>query len=228
MTPPDQEKTNSPFAAGSGSTLALATLLWATAVFLWKRKEGNGRHAMLGAAASFWLLILYFFRDPDREVTDAPGLVVSPADGEVVEINRERETRYLGADVIRISIFLSLFDVHVQRIPLGGTVGQVIHQPGQFLPAFKAEASEANEHIAMTLHTEYGRILVKQIAGILARRCLNHRRPGEIVRTGSRFGMIKFSSRVDLFLPPEANLLVTVGDKVHGGISPIAQLGADS
>lgn len=228
MTPPNQEKTNSPFAAGSGSTLALATLLWATAVFLWKRGRGNGRHAMLGAATSLWLLILYFFRDPDREVTDAPGLVVSPADGEVVEISQERETRFLRGETIRVSIFLSLFDVHVQRIPLGGTVGEVVHQPGQFLPAFKPEASAANEYIAMTLHTEYGRILVKQIAGILARRCVNHRRSGEIVHTGSRFGMIKFSSRVDLFLPPEADLLVNVGDKVHGGVSPIAQLRADS
>jgi len=179
---------------------------------------------ILGLALALWLLILYFFRDPNRQVINEPGLVIGPADGEVVEIVRESEERFLHAEVIRISLFLSVLDVHIQRVPIGGEVTLVQHQPGQFLQAFKPEASDVNEFIAMVIESEYGRVLIKQIAGILARRCVNYAQPGDRVTIGQRFGLIRFSSRVDIFLPPEAELLVKIGDKIYGGLTAVARL----
>jgi phosphatidylserine decarboxylase len=176
---------------------------------------------------SVWGVVLYFFRDPSRNVVDEPGLVVGPCDGKVVSIEKIFEPKYLGKETIRISMFLSLFDVHVQRAPLAGTVLAVDHQPGKFLQAFKPEASEVNEYIAMQLGTPYGTILVKQIAGILARRCMNYAQSGDEIETGQRYGHIKFGSRVDLFLPSEAEILVQVGDKIFGGLTPMAQLRRD-
>ena len=213
-----------PFAEGSGGTIAFFTILWATAVFLWFQFTNWPAGIFLVLASFLWLLILYFFRDPNRQIEAKPGLVLGPGDGEVVEIVSETETRYLQAEVIRLSMFLDITDVHVQRVPLAGKVMLVEHQPGKFLQAFRPEASEVNEYIAMCIETEYGRILVRQIAGILARRCVNYMEPGMVVSTGQRFGLIKFSSRLDLFLPPDAQLLVGVGDKVVGGLTPIAQL----
>ncbi|MEJ2747772.1 MAG: phosphatidylserine decarboxylase [Anaerolineae bacterium] len=213
-----------PFAQGGGVTIAVFTVLWATAVTLWFLWQNWATGIFLFLAAALWLLILYFFRDPNREVVNESGLVIGPGDGEVVEIIHEREERYLRADAIRISIFLSVTDVHVQRVPLGGKVTVVDHQPGQYLQAFKPEASDVNEFIAMVTESGYGRILIKQIAGILARRCVNYARPGDILQTGQRFGLIRFGSRLDLFLPPNAQLLVKIGDKIIGGLTPIAQL----
>lgn len=213
-----------PFATGSGATILSVTMLWGTAVFLAKKYTSPLTKLLAWLTTSLWLLVLYFFRDPHRDVMQEPGLVISPADGEVVEIVREPETRYLDANVIRLSIFLSLTDVHVQRVPLGGMVTLVEHQPGQFLQAFRPEASHVNEFVVMGIETPYGRILVKQIAGILARRCVNYMHPGDMVTTGQHFGLIRFSSRVDLFLPSSARLLVQIGDKVQGGLTPIARL----
>jgi phosphatidylserine decarboxylase len=214
-----------PFAEGGGGTIAFFTILWATAVFLWLQFSNWAAGIFLILATFLWLLILYFFRDPNRQIEAKPGLVLGPGDGEVVEIVSETEGRYLQAEVIRMSMFLDITDVHVQRVPLAGKVTLVQHQPGKFLQAFRPEASEVNEYIAMvTESVGYGRLLTKQIAGILARRCLNYLKPGDEVQTGQRFGLIRFSSRVDLFLPPTAQILVKVGDKVTGGITPIAQL----
>jgi phosphatidylserine decarboxylase len=214
-----------PFAEGGGGTIALFTILLATAVFLWFQFTNWAAGLFLLLATFLWLLILYFFRDPNRTVEAKPGLVLGPGDGEVVEISPMTEDRFLQTEVIRMSMFLDVTDVHVQRVPLAGKVTLVQHQPGKFLQAFKPEASELNEFIAMVTDSgEYGLLLTKQIAGILARRCLNYLQPGDVVQTGQRFGLIRFSSRVDLFLPPTAKMLVKVGDKVVGGITPIAQL----
>jgi phosphatidylserine decarboxylase len=169
-------------------------------------------------------VIVFFFRDPDRQPVREPGLVVGPADGVVVGIDLVEESQYLNTQTLRVSMFLSLWDVHVQRAPLGGTVKLVEHQSGKFLQAFREEASEVNEYIAMVIETDFGPIMVKQISGIVARRCMNYARPGDSVDTGQRYGHIKFGSRVDLFLPPEAEVLVKVGDKVSGGLTRIAQL----
>lgn len=170
------------------------------------------------------LTVLYFFRNPSRQVINEPGLLIGPCDGKVVAIEREKESRYLNTEVIRISIFLNVNDVHVQRIPLGGKVSVVDHRPGKFLQAFRPEASDVNEYIAMQIETDYGTVLIKQIAGILARRCVNFADVGETVLTGQRFGLIKFSSRVDLFLPVDSDIIVSVGDRVVGGLTRVAQM----
>lgn len=213
-----------PFATEGHSTMVAMTLVWAAAGF-WRRRRPSGAAAVLSAlAGAAWALTLYFFRDPERVVMDEPGVVVSPGDGRVVAIVREREEDYLQAETVRLSLFLSLTDVHVQRVPLGGVVCLVEHRPGRFVPAFRAEASHVNESVAMVMETVYGRVLVKQIAGILARRCVNHLRPGDRVTTGQRFGVIKFGSRLDLFLPPTARPLVAVGQNVRGGVTRVACL----
>lgn len=213
-----------PFAEGGESTLALVTGLWGVAAALRFLRSNSLTNSLFWLITPLWLLILWFFRDPNRTPLVEDGLLVSPGDGEVVEIIREPEKRYLDDDTIRISIFLSILDVHVQRVPMSGRVTLVEHRPGQFLQAFRPEASEVNESIAMITESEYGRVLTKQIAGILARRCVNHAQVGDWLTTGQRFGLIKFSSRVDLFLPPDAELVVRVGDKVYGGLTPIARL----
>jgi phosphatidylserine decarboxylase len=213
-----------PFAEGGETTIAGMTTVFALALILWYRLTTFAAGVFLFVSTSLWLLILYFFRDPNRDVINVPGQVIGPGDGEVVEIVHERENRYLQTDAIRISMFLNIHDVHIQRVPLGGRVTLVHHQLGKFLQAFRPEASDVNEYIAMVVEGAYGRILIKQIAGILARRCVNKMRPGDVVTTGQRFGLIKFSSRLDLYLPPDAQLLVSIGDKVYGGLTPIAQL----
>ncbi len=213
-----------PFAEGGGPTLALATLLWSAVVALRRTRPGFFSRLLTAGATGIWLLILYFFRDPNRRPVTAPGLVVSAGDGEVVAIAREREEEFLQCEALRVSIFLSILDVHVQRAPIGGTVTAVEHRPGKFLQAFRPEASTENEFIAMKIETPYGKVLVKQIAGIMARRCVNYARPGQRVATGQRFGLIRFGSRVDLFLPPNAKILTSVGDHARGGVTPIARL----
>lgn len=213
-----------PFARGSGSTIAIVTALLAGLLALALRWPKLLTRVAAGVAFLLWTLILYFFRDPQRTPTQEPGELLSAADGEVVEIAHERETAYLGRKMVRISVFLSIFDVHVQRTPIDGTVSFVHHQPGRYLQAFRPEASSENEHIATLFETDYGPVLVKQIAGILARRCVNYLRPGQSVRGGQRFGLIKFGSRVDLYVIPGAEILVDVGDRVAGAVTPIARL----
>lgn len=213
-----------PFARGSTVTLLLVTLWWGTAVFLWFRYTTLWAGVLLVLFSFIWLLVLYFFRDPNRRIDAAPGVVVSPGDGEVVEILTEFEPHYLKREAVRISLFLGVTDVHVQRVPLAGTVTIVQHRPGKFIQAFRPEASAVNEHIAMVIDTEFGPILLKQIAGIVARRCVNFVRNGQHVETGQRFGLIRFGSRLDLYLPPAARLLVQIGDRVRGGLDPIAQM----
>lgn len=213
-----------PFAKGSEGTLILATAVWGTAVLLWFLFPNILMGILLFITTSLFLLILYFFRDPNRQVLQKPGLAVSPGDGEVVEIAHEVEHSFLKAESIRVSLFLNINDVHVQRNPLQGIVTLVEHTPGKFVQAFRPEASDINENITMMTETPYGTLLLKQIAGILARRCVNYAKPNQMLATGERFGLIRFGSRLDLFLPPSAKILVKLGDKVKGGLDPIAQL----
>lgn len=213
-----------PFAQGGGVTILLATVFFLGAAAIWFWRPGLPGGFLLVLATALWLLILYFFRDPKRRPPAEKGLVLSPGDGEVVAIVEGCEERYLKETVRRISIFLSVTDVHVQRAPVAGRVALVEHRPGQFLQAFRPEASEVNESIAMIIESEHGgRVLVKQIAGILARRCVNYAQVGDQLAAGQRFGLIRFGSRVDLFLPLEAQVLVSVGDRVAGGLTPIAR-----
>jgi phosphatidylserine decarboxylase len=166
------------------------------------------------------MFVLYFFRDPEREIPSDPAAVVSPADGHVVVIVDES---YDGRPGQRISIFLSVFDVHVQRAPVAGRIAGVTYKPGKFYAAYRSHASSDNEQNIIAMDTGGGEIVFKQIAGAIARRVLCWKSPGETVARGERVGMIRFGSRVDLWLPKGAEIVVQRGDKVAGGSSVLAK-----
>jgi phosphatidylserine decarboxylase len=162
------------------------------------------------------LFVLFFFRDPDRTIPEGRGIVVSPADGKVIVIKDIYEPAYLKQEVTQISIFLSVFNVHVNRAPIGGAVEVVKYNPGKFHVASVDKASLDNEQTAMLIASGKDKILVKQIAGLIARRIICYARPGDTVKTGERYGLIRFGSRVDLFLPKTADIKVKLGDRVRG------------
>lgn len=167
------------------------------------------------------LFVMYFFRDPERQVpADPTPVAVSPADGRVVDI---RDVEHEGRPFRRISIFLNVFDVHVNRSPVGGVIRAVQYSPGRFLIASRPEASTENERNTVTVEGPEGTVVFKQIAGILARRIVFWKRPGDEVSRGERVGLIKFGSRVDVFLEPGWELAVAVGDRVHGGSTVLAR-----
>lgn len=161
-------------------------------------------------------LVLNFFRDPDRNIPAEPGAVVSPADGRVVQVAEES---FEGRPVRRVSIFMSPFDVHVNRAPLAGTVREVSYHKGSFHLAFQARASVENEQNVFTIEGDQGVVAVKQIAGLLARRIVFWKRPGDALERGERVGLIKFGSRVDVLMHPEVELQVKVGDHIQAGSS---------
>jgi phosphatidylserine decarboxylase len=192
---------------------------------------------MLAAAAALWyfwpplaiipLLLAaffgWFFRDPERAIPGEPGLVVSPADGKVTAIAPYSPG---GESRVRISIFLNVFNVHVNRSPIGGTIREVQYQKGKFGNAMSAASSDVNEQNIVTVHGEGTTIQFKQIAGLLARRIVFTKKVGDNVERGQRIGLIKFGSRVDVILPANAEVRVKLGDPVAGGSSVIARLGA--
>jgi len=164
-------------------------------------------------------LVINFFRDPERAVPIGEQLITSPADGKIVAITDvEHEDRYLRRDCRRVSIFMSPLNVHVNRIPVDGTVLHVAHSSGQFLPAYREKASDFNEQNAVIVEDARGeRILFVQIAGRLARRIICKITPGDRVRRGERYGMIMVGSRLDLYLPPMVKLNVAMGEHVAAG-----------
>lgn len=166
------------------------------------------------------LFVVYFFRDPERQIPSDPDAVVSPADGRVVEIVDEPSGNRAGK---RISIFLSIFNVHVNRAPVSGQVCRLDYHRGKFMGAWKEKASTANEQNVITIATPAGEISCKQIAGLVARRILCWTRAGDEVKIGQRIGMIRFGSRVDLWLPADAEIVVKRGENVAGGATRIAR-----
>lgn len=161
--------------------------------------------------------IAFFFRNPKRSIPQEEGIIVSPADGKVILIQDIFEKECLNAKAIKLSIFLSLIDVHINRIPCSGEIVDVNRKSGNFLAAFKDEASIENECISICISHHRHKILVKQIAGVLARRIICWGNVGDKVERGQRYGLIKFGSRIDIFLPPQIELKVKIGDKVKGG-----------
>jgi len=159
---------------------------------------------------------LYFFRDPDRAAPSGP-VAVSPADGKVVAIRRAEAGRN------RVSIFLNIFDVHVNRSPIAGAIADVRYRPGRFLAANREEASAQNEQNSVTVEGDGTRVVFNQIAGLIARRVVFYKQPGDMVAAGERVGLIKFGSRVDVFLGPEWELQVREGQKVKAGSSVLAR-----
>lgn len=184
----------------------------------------HGRNWLLTAGVVFLLLGLFvfsFFRNPDRVIPAEPGLVVAPADGRVVVIKNEQSG---GTPGRRVSIFLAIWNVHVNRAPVAGTITRLDYKPGKFLAAWDENASFQNEQNIFTQSTDYGEIVYKQIAGWVARRVVAWKKTGDSVARGERIGLVRFGSRVDLWLPGEAEIVVKVGDHVKGGSSILARM----
>src|SRR6202050_3507830 len=173
-----------------------------------------------GALIFLGLFIFYFFRDPEREIPSDPGAVVSPADGHVVAIVDEMLDSTMGH---RVSIFLSIWDVHIQRAPAAGRIASVVYRPGKFYAAFRSDASRENEQNIIYLHTPQGSVIFKQIAGAIARRVICWKEEGQEVVIGERVGLIRFGSRVDIWLPLDTQVVVQRGQHVKGGESVIAK-----
>ena len=167
---------------------------------------------------------LFFFRDPDRPVNAPDSAVLSPADGRVMVAGKSTTQAFPAERWLQISIFLSPVDVHVNRIPVTGRVVAVKYHPGRFLPAYRADAGELNEYTEVTVDHGGRMIVVRQIVGILARRIVCRVKEGDVVKAGDRFGVMKFGSRMDVFLPADTTLETKVGEKVVGGMTVVARL----
>lgn len=169
-------------------------------------------------AGTLTLFVSWFFRNPARVIPQGPGLVVAPGDGKVLAVDEEFEPRYLKDRAVRISIFLNVFDVHINRIPCEGTIEDVQYQPGLFLVASKPGATLKNEQNAVMIKTaEEAKVLCVQVAGLIARRIVCWVTPKDRAVRGERFGLIRFGSRMDTFLPIGTSIKVAVGDRVKGG-----------
>jgi phosphatidylserine decarboxylase len=162
-------------------------------------------------------LFILFFRDPERKIPEGDNLIVSPADGKIVGISETNKQ-------LKISIFLSIFDVHINRIPVNGVVQRLTYKPGKFFSAFKQKASDLNERFEIEIKTDNHAIIMHQIAGVLARRVVCRLKKDQPVQKGKRFGLIRFGSRVDLFLPSSVRLEVRKGQRVTGGKTIIGRL----
>ena len=176
-------------------------------------------------AAGLTIFVSWFFRNPARVIPEGPGLVVAPGDGKVIAIEEEFEPRYLKDRSLRVTIFLNVFDVHINRIPCDGVIEDVQYQPGLFLVASKPEATIKNEQNALMIKAANGaKVLCVQVAGLIARRIVCWVSPKERAKLGERFGLIRFGSRMDTFLPIGTKLRVAVGDRVKGGATILGDL----
>jgi phosphatidylserine decarboxylase len=185
---------------------------------------------LVGWSIAGWIALLLaaftlnFFRDPERVGPADPRLILSPADGRVIKIASVRDDRFLNGEATLVSIFMSPLNVHVNRIPVSGRVADVRYHKGKYFRAFADKASLDNEQNAVILEDEQGRRLcVVQIAGFVARRIVCHLATGMSVERGQRYGMIKFGSRADIYLPPAARVRVAVGDRTYGGRTVVAE-----
>jgi phosphatidylserine decarboxylase len=176
-------------------------------------------------AALLTLFVTWFFRNPARVVPQGPGLVVAPGDGKVIAIEEEFEPRFLKDRSIRLTIFLNVLDVHINRVPCEGVVRDVQYQPGLFRAANKPDATLKNEQNALMLETSKGvKVLCVQVAGLIARRIICWVSAGDCVQRGERYGLIRFGSRMDTFLPLGTTVKVAVGDRVKGGETILGEL----
>ncbi len=166
----------------------------------------------------------YFFRDPERQIPPEPGVIVSPADGKVVLVDEVQENKFLQTSARRVAIFMNVFDVHVNRSPVAAVVREMRHRPGEYKAASRADAASRNEQQALLLENAAGRrLLVVQIAGLLARRIIPFVETGQSLARGERLGLICFGSRVDLYLPKDSQVQVKTGDRVKAGSSIIGR-----
>jgi phosphatidylserine decarboxylase len=166
------------------------------------------------------VFVFSFFRDPERVIPAEPGAIVSPGDGQVVVVTDEEDAGRPGK---RISIFLAVWNVHVNRAPAAGVITKMEYRPGKFLAAMRERASMENEQNVFTLSTDAGEMVFKQIAGLIARRVVSWKKEGERVARGERIGLVRFGSRVDVWVPKDAEILVKLGENVKGGSSVVAR-----
>lgn len=189
-----------------------------------RRSWGLWAAAVLLTLLALW--VAYFFRDPERDGPRGERLVIAPADGRVVHVTEVAESDFMGGRALRVSIFMNVFNVHVNRYPVSGTVAYVHYNPGKFLNAAVEKASLENEQMSVGLDRGGTRVLMRQIAGLVARRIVTYSRVGDAARQGERMGLIRFGSRVDVFLPPVATVQVRVGQKTLAGVTVLAELPA--
>ena len=212
-----------PFIFGSLLLTAVASI---SLLLGWK--AGSSKMILYVLFFAFCLFLMltffmaFFFRDPDREIPGGEGLFVSPADGRVMLIRDVLEKDYLKTGTKEISIFMSPLNVHVNRSPCDGKVSIVKYSPGKYMAAYKEDSSIKNENIVTVLEGKQGRVLVRQVAGFLARRAVCRAKVGDVLKRGERYGIIKFSSRLDIYLPQDAGIKVKIGDRVKAGESVIA------
>ncbi len=200
-------------------------VLTAVLFFGWYFSENIWLLSAVLLASTLTLFTAFFFRDPNRKIPEGRDILVSPADGFVVGISEISDHHFLNAPAIQVSIFLTIFDVHVNRVPISGVVEYVNYKTGKFLSAFKEEASEANEQSEIGLITESGiKIVFKQIAGLVARRIICKLKSGQSCAKGERYGLIRFGSRADLILPLGTKIEIKKGQHVKGGVTIIGRL----
>ncbi len=216
---PDPPKQTAFPIAGAGYPFIIAAA-FVTGVFALLGLVLPAVAGLLAAGAICW-----FFRDPDRVTPNKTGALLSPADGKVIKVETVEQTRFTEEKCIKISIFMSIFNVHVNRVPYAGKVTDVCYYPGKFFSANLDKASKNNEHNAVFIETETGHsICFVQIAGLIARRIICGLQQGDIVERGQRFGIICFGSRLDVYLPADTDIIVSVGDKVKAGASILGVL----
>ena len=197
--------------------ISSAALGWLLALF--------GFTTLSFVALILTICLLFFFRDPERNITTDPDAVISPADGTVLSINNVKETEFLNKECVKVSIFLSVLNVHVNRFPVSAKVLATKYKPGKFNLAYDAEGSEENEKLSTFVQMDSGvKLLFSQVAGFLARRIVSNADVGDYYSQGERFGIIKFGSRMDIYLPKKAVLEVDIGDKVTAGETILAWL----
>ena len=184
---------------------------------------GPWLRGIAGLLTVIFLFTLWFFRDPAPIVPADTSAVVAPGQGKIMSISEVDEPTFMGDTVRRITIFLSVFDVHVQRAPVSGLVGHRAYKPGKYLAAWNEKASADNEQSSIGIFTPHGKVLVRQIAGLIARRIVSDPSEGDEVLRGDRVGLIRFGSRVDLFIPLDWDVVSSVGDRVRVGSSVLAR-----
>lgn len=199
---------------------AAAILTGLSGMALWK---GGGWWIGLGAWLPVALWIPAFFRAPVREPLRDPDAILAPADGKVVRVCRVEEPEFLGGRATRVSVFMNIFNVHINYFPVDGTVAFKRYRKGRFWHAGKEQDPERNEHMCLGLECARGRVLVRQVAGLIARRIVTDPEPGDRAIQGARMGMIRFGSRVDTFVPDNARVEVREGDRTVGGVTIIAR-----
>jgi phosphatidylserine decarboxylase len=204
--------------AKEGLNLVIGTLVLSLIMFFFSVLVHSGiLFVMGGFFIALALFFIFFFRDPERKIPQGENLVLAPADGKVISLKGFSEDEFLASSGTRLSIFLSLWDPHVNRNPISGVVQNFEYRPGKFHPAFKEKASLRNEQTEIWLENDHVKVIMKQIAGILARRVVCRLKPGDKVLAGERLGMIKFGSRVDLFLPEDVRIEVHLNERVKAG-----------